>query len=80
RSDALQYYRRIVTSNNLNINLFEKVENINKTEGLFTVISSIDTYTATNVILATGFYDIPNKINVPGEDLKKVSHYYNDPH
>ncbi|MBU2995056.1 YpdA family putative bacillithiol disulfide reductase [Cellulophaga baltica] len=80
RSDALEYYRRIVTSNKININLFEKVENIRKTADTFTVTSSKDAYTATNVILATGFYDIPNKMNVPGEDLNKVSHYYNDPH
>jgi thioredoxin reductase (NADPH) len=80
RSDALEYYRRIVTSNKLNINLFEKVENISKTDGVFTITSSKENYTSSNVVLATGFYDIPNKMNVPGEDLKKVSHYYNDPH
>ncbi len=80
RSDALEYYRRIVTSNKLNINLFEKVENISKTDAVFSITSSKETYKSSNVVLATGFYDIPNKMNVPGEDLKKVSHYYNDPH
>ncbi len=80
RSDALEYYRRIVTSNKLNINLFEKVENISKTDAIFSITSSKETYKSSNVVLATGFYDIPNKMNVPGEDLKKVSHYYNDPH
>ncbi|QWX84254.1 YpdA family putative bacillithiol disulfide reductase [Cellulophaga sp. HaHaR_3_176] len=80
RSEALEYYRRIVTSNKLNINLFEKVENINSANDIFTVISSKKTYTATNVVIATGFYDIPNTMNVPGEDLDKVKHYYNDPH
>ena len=80
RNEALEYYRRIVTSNNLSISLFEKVNSIEKIEGLFHLISDKDTYVSNNVIIATGFYDIPNRINVPGEDLKKVSHYYKDPH
>lgn len=80
RSEALEYYRRIVTSNKLNIKLFEKVENISSDQTNFTITSSKNTYTATNVVLATGFYDIPNTLNIPGEDLEKVKHYYNDPH
>ena len=80
RNEALEYYRRIVTSNHLNIALFEKVNSIKKIDGLFNIVSDKNTYNATNVILATGFYDIPNRINVPGEDLEKVSHYYKDPH
>ncbi len=80
RNEALEYYRRIVTSNHLNIALFEKVNSINKTEGLFHIVSDKNTYLSNNVVIATGFYDIPNRMNVPGEDLKKVSHYYKDPH
>ncbi len=80
RNEALEYYRRIVTSNQLEIHLFEKVENVEKRDGQFTVISNKDSYTASNVIVATGFYDLPNKMNVPGEDLPKISHYYDDPH
>ncbi len=80
RDEALEYYRRIVTSNKLNINLFEKVESIVKTDNLFQVKTTKNRYTASNVIIATGFYDIPNTINVPGESLDKVSHYYNNPH
>tara|TARA_R110002051_G_scaffold44162_2_gene89670 strand:- start:3203 stop:4171 length:969 start_codon:yes stop_codon:yes gene_type:complete len=80
RSEALEYYRRIVTSNKLNIKLFEKVETITKVKELFTVISTKETYTSSNIIISTGFYDIPNKMHIPGEDLEKVSHYYNDPH
>ncbi len=80
RNEALEYYRRIVTSNQLDIHLFEKVENVEKRDGQFTVISNKDTYTASNVIVATGFYDLPNKMNIPGEDLPKISHYYDDPH
>ncbi len=80
RDEALEYYRRIVTSNKLNIHLFEKVESVNKSGGLFTIVSDKETYSAKNLVLATGFYDLPNNLNVPGEDLPKVSHYYNNPH
>lgn len=79
RNEALEYYRRIVTANQLNIHLFEKVIRV-KNDNLFSIVTDKTTYTATNIIVATGFYDIPNKINVPGEDLPKVSHYYKDPH
>ncbi|MGB5818655.1 MAG: YpdA family putative bacillithiol disulfide reductase [Saonia sp.] len=80
RNEALEYYRRIVTSNQLNIRLFEKVTNVRKSDDFFVVTSNKETYTALNIIVATGFYDLPNRIGVPGEDLDKVSHYYKDPH
>lgn len=80
RNEALEYYRRIVTSNQLNIHLFEKVLDTEKQEDSFLVKTDKGEYVAKNVVLATGFYDLPNTINVPGEDLPKVSHYYNDPH
>ncbi|MCM4168603.1 Ferredoxin--NADP reductase [Arenibacter antarcticus] len=80
RNEALEYYRRIVTSNHLNIQLFETVESVKKVDGHFHISSSKNNYRAANIIVATGFYDIPNKMGVPGEDLVKVSHYYKDPH
>ncbi|MEL6483643.1 MAG: NAD(P)-binding domain-containing protein, partial [Bacteroidota bacterium] len=81
RNEALEYYRRIVTSNQLNIKLFEQVHSVVKSEtGTFDIETSKGHYTANNVIVATGFYDIPNTIKVKGEDLPKVSHYYKDPH
>ena len=80
RNEALEYYRRIVTSNKLNIHLFERVLEVQKFEDSFLVETSKDRYHGKNIIVATGFYDLPNKINVPGEDLPKVSHYYKDPH
>ena len=80
RSEALEYYRRIATSNQLQINLFEKVISITKTTGVFTVASNKNEYKSKNIVIATGFYDIPNTLNIPGENLPKVSHYYNDPH
>jgi thioredoxin reductase (NADPH) len=81
KAEALEYYRRITTSNKLNIKLFEKVNSVETRDENFHVIhSSKNIYETKNVIVATGFYDIPNYINIPGEDLPKVDHYYNDPH
>ncbi|MDH3698721.1 MAG: YpdA family putative bacillithiol disulfide reductase [Flavobacteriaceae bacterium] len=80
RNEALEYYRRIVTSNQLNIHLFERVLDVKKESEAFQITSDKTKYTASNVVVATGFYDLPNLLNVPGEDLPKVSHYYKDPH
>ncbi len=80
RAEALEYYRRIQQQFELNIRLFEAVADVKKVGDEFTVHTSKSTYTARNVIVATGFYDIPCLLNVPGEGLPKVSHYYNDPH
>lgn len=80
RNEALEYYRRIVTSNKLRIHLFEKVTEVKKEGDSFAVTTDKAAYCTTKVIVATGFYDLPNLLNVPGEDLPKVSHYYKDPH
>jgi len=84
RSEALEYYRRVAISFNLNIHLFEKVEEVisqNELKKLgYTVKTTKRNYTADHIIIATGFYDIPFLLNVPGEELSKVSHYYKDPH
>jgi len=80
KQEALEYYRRIATSNQLKINLFEKVEKVEKLTQEYKVTSSKQDYVTKNIIVATGFYDLPNKLNIPGEKLEKVSHYYRDPH
>lgn len=80
RSEALEYYRRVAISAKLAINLFEEVLQIHKTGEAFEVISNKSNYLARNIIVCTGFYDIPYLLHVPGEDLPKVKHYYNDPH
>lgn len=80
KNEALEYYRRIVTSNNININLFEKVESVQKQNDSFLITTNKEEYRSNNVVIATGFYDIANTINVKGENLPKVSHYYKDPH
>lgn len=80
RAEAMEYYRRIATSNKLNIHLFEEVLSVKKNDSIFEIKSSKNQYQAKYLVIATGFYDIPNKLNIPGEDLPKVSHYYKDPH
>lgn len=81
RNEALEYYRRVTEKFQLNVKLFEEVLSCSKQEdGLFQVATSKANYVADNVIIATGFYDIPNLMNIPGEHLPKVVHYYKDPH
>jgi thioredoxin reductase (NADPH) len=80
RSEALEYYRRVTTNYDLNIRLFEKVTGVEIGADGFTVSSSKALYTAKNIVVATGFYDIPNLLHIEGEDLPKVRHYYHDPH
>ncbi|MCK7591419.1 YpdA family putative bacillithiol disulfide reductase [Subsaxibacter sp. CAU 1640] len=80
RDEALEYYRRVATSNQLNIHLYEEVLNIKKQDDLFTVKTNKQQYTANKIIIASGFYDIPNLLNVPGEELPKVVHYYKEAH
>ncbi|MBO9594580.1 MAG: YpdA family putative bacillithiol disulfide reductase [Niabella sp.] len=80
RNEALEYYRRVTSTFDLNIRLFETVQQVKRAVDLFEVITSRGTYTADHIIIATGFYDIPYLLNVPGEDLPKVTHYYKDPH
>ncbi|HYK75733.1 MAG TPA: YpdA family putative bacillithiol disulfide reductase, partial [Daejeonella sp.] len=80
RSEALEYYRRIADNFHLDIHLFEEVLLVVKKPGHYIIHTSKTDYSAKNIIIATGFYDIPNKMNIPGEDLPKVKHYYKDPH
>lgn len=81
RNEAVEYYRRVAEKFDLKINLFERVQQVVKNEAdVFEIKTSKTDYTAGNVIVATGFYDVPLLMNVPGEDLPKVTHYYKDPH
>lgn len=80
RAEALEYYRRVTSTWALNIKLYEGVERFEKTSKGFVVKTSKATYEANNIVLSTGFYDLPYLLNVPGEDLPKVSHYYKEPH
>ena len=81
KREALEYYRRITTSNEINIHLFEKVTSVKTGANHSHIVQTTKgEYKTENVVVATGFYDIPNYLGVPGEKLPKVSHYYNDPH
>jgi len=80
RAEALEYYRRIVSSFELKIHLFEKVTEIKKSGKIFKIKSTKSEYKTSNIVISTGFYDIPYLLNVKGEDLPKVKHYYDDPH
>ena len=85
RIEALKYYRRVADHYKLDIHQYEKVDNIGGSDGAFAVHTT-DRYechhtnNARKLILATGYYDVPNLLNVPGEDLPKVIHYYKEPH
>ncbi len=80
RNEALEYYRRVATSNKLNINLYERILSVEKVENHFNITSDKNTYKSKNIIVSTGFYDIPKLLHVPGESLSKVMHYYKEAH
>lgn len=82
RNEALEYYRRVTAHFQLQVKLFEEVKavEVKKTEPGFKINTSHGQYTCDYLVLATGFYDIPYPLNIPGEELAKVTHYYGDPH
>lgn len=80
RMEALEYYRRVTEHWKLNLNLFEEVRDIHQAKEKYEIKTQKQIYAATYVVVATGFYDIPKLMNVSGEELPKVTHYYNDPH
>ncbi|MCP4461048.1 MAG: YpdA family putative bacillithiol disulfide reductase [Cytophagales bacterium] len=80
RSEALEYYRRVTSSWKLNTRLYEHVEEINKNGSAFEVLTSKAKFMSKNIVLAMGYYDLPYLLNVPGEELPKVKHYYDEPH
>jgi thioredoxin reductase (NADPH) len=80
RSEALEYYRRVAVSHQLRIHLQEGVRELRRIDGFFEVISELHTYKADHIVLATGFYDIPVLLDIPGEHLPKTTHYYKEPH
>ncbi|MDP4680041.1 MAG: YpdA family putative bacillithiol disulfide reductase [Cyclobacteriaceae bacterium] len=79
RSEALEYYRRVVLFWELNVCLYETVERIDN-DHTFQITTNKGEYVAENVILSTGFYDLPFLLNIEGEHLSKVKHYYDEPH
>ncbi|MDO7604066.1 MAG: YpdA family putative bacillithiol disulfide reductase, partial [Flavobacteriaceae bacterium] len=80
RAEALEYYRRVTSSWELNVNLYEGVVSFKKTADGFKIQTTKKNYTSKNIVLATGFYDLPYKLSIPGEELEKVTHYYKEAH
>lgn len=80
RNEALEYYRRATLSNNLNVHLQEEVKHIHTERENYEVVTSKATYITRYIVIATGFYDLPVLMNIPGENLPKVTHYYKEPH
>ena len=85
RTEALKYYRRVASHFRLDIRQYERVDRIAGSDLAFQVhttdrLGSTHVFEARKIVLATGYYDVPNKLNVPGEELDKVLHYYKDPH
>lgn len=80
RAEALEYYRRVCLSWDLNVKLYEGVNSIVSAAGGHDIKTSKGAYHGSSVILALGFYDLPYLLNVPGENLTKVKHYYDEPH
>ena len=85
RVEALKYYRKCVEHFELELRLFELIEKLEGSDGTFTVTTrtedgEVKQYRGKKIAVATGYYDLPNMIGVPGEDLPNVSHYYTEPH
>jgi thioredoxin reductase (NADPH) len=85
RTEALKYYRRVADHYKLNIHQYETVLRVTGSDGDFHIstedrLHCTHRYRARKVVVATGYYDVPNRLNCPGEDLRKVIHYYKEPH
>ena len=85
RAEALEYYRKVAAHYALDVRQYERVDKVTGRDGNFAVytIDRIDRehiHRARKVIVSTGYYDLPNHLGIPGEDLAKVNHYYNEPH
>ena len=80
RREALEYFRRVQDSWDLEVHLYTEVKSMDHNGEVYQVETTKGMYKASNVIVATGFYDTPRMLNIPGEDLKKVKHFYDDPH
>ncbi len=85
RPEALEYYRKVAEHYQLDIRQYQRVEHVQGSDGDF-IVNAVDRharpvrYRSRKIVLATGYYDLPNLMNVPGEDLPKLMHYYREPH
>lgn len=79
REEGLEYYRRVALAAGLDVRLYERVERLQGQRGAFEVVTSRGRHAARHVVVATGFFDVPNRLGVPGEELPKVAHYFREP-
>lgn len=80
REEAIEYYRRVAEVESLRLRLYERVQRVDGEQGRFRVVTDKDTVEARHVVVAIGFFDHPNRLEVPGEELPKVTHYYKEPY
>ena len=80
REDAIEYYRSVTARETLDVRLYERVADVRGEQGSFTVVTSKGEHQAANVVVSIGFFDQPTRLEVPGEDLPKVTHYYREPY
>src|SRR5271154_5768330 len=85
RNEALEYYRKVAEHYALDIRQYRLVETVSGSDGDFSVLTKDkfgreEVYRSRKLIVATGYYDLPNYLDIPGEELPKVHHYYDDPH
>jgi thioredoxin reductase (NADPH) len=80
RSEALEYYRRVASSWKLKLRLYERVLKVTRADDHYDIVTNRSQYQAKAIVIATGFYDLPYLLEVHGEDLPKVRHYYDEPH
>jgi thioredoxin reductase (NADPH) len=80
REEGLDYYQRVARAENLALRLYERVLRLDGEAGAYRVVTEKDEISTRNVVIATGFYDVPVLLNVPGEELPHVSHYYKEPY
>ena len=79
REEAIEYYRSVAQREAIDIRLYERVLELRGSRGDFTVVTTRDAHAARHIVVSTGFFDQPNRMNVPGENLPKVTHYYREP-
>ena len=77
--EGIDYYRLVAQAEGLNVRLYEEVTDIQGTDGAFTVATNKGSYVTRKVVAVTGFFDFPNPLNIPGDDLLMVTHYFTEP-
>ncbi len=78
RIEALKYYRKVVNHFDLNIKLFTRINNVKRDNDIFSLETADEELRARKVVVATGYYDVPRFLDIPGESMPHVSHYYDE--